>query len=70
MDLGRGAHLGWGLGLAATLSALAVASLFAFLAGGIVLNVLKEELPEERESRFWAFAVGAAGYAALLLATR
>ena len=36
---------------------------------GIVLNVLKEELPADRESRFVAFAAGAAGYAALLLAT-
>lgn len=40
---------------------------FAFLAGGMILNVLKEELPEERESRFTAFLSGAAGYAALLL---
>jgi hypothetical protein len=30
------------------------------------LNVLKEELPERRQSRFSAFAVGAAGYATLL----
>ena len=41
--------------------------LFAFLAGGIVLNVLKEELPRERKSRFWAFALGTVAYAALLL---
>jgi hypothetical protein len=34
----------------------------------MVLNVLKEELPEDRDSRFAAFAVGAGGYAALLLA--
>lgn len=39
----------------------------AFLGGGVVLNVLKEEVPSERQSRFWAFAAGAAGYAALLL---
>ena len=32
------------------------------------MNVLEEELPKERESRFWAFAVGVALYAALLLA--
>ena len=38
----------------------------AFLAGGIVLNVLKEELPERRQSRFWAFALGAVAYATLL----
>jgi len=41
--------------------------LFAFLAGAIVLNTIKEELLTERESRFWAFAAGAVGYASLLL---
>jgi hypothetical protein len=45
-----------------------VSLLLAFVAGGIVLNVLKEELPRERESRFWAFAFGAAFYSVLLLA--
>ena len=59
---------GWVIGVGIELSQAAIAVLFAFLAGGVVLNVLKEELPEERESRFWAFAVGALGYAALLLA--
>jgi hypothetical protein len=54
--------------LLAEIPEVAVAVLIAFLAGGVVLNVLKEELPEERESRFWAFALGAAFYAALLLA--
>lgn len=58
---------GWALGLATELPPLAVSALFAFLAGGVVLNVLKEELPEDRDSRFWAFGTGAAGYAALLL---
>lgn len=46
-------------------AALAVMS--AFLVGGIVLNVLKEEIPAERESKFLAFAGGLVGYAALLL---
>ena len=32
------------------------------------MNVLKEELPEERESRFWSFALGAAFYTVILLA--
>jgi hypothetical protein len=59
---------GWVIGSGTELSKAAIAVLFAFLAGGIVLNVLKEELPEERESRFWSFALGAGGYAALLLA--
>lgn len=62
--------LGFALGLGVQVSPLATSALFAFLAGGVILNVLKEELPEDRESRFWAFAAGAAGYAALLLATR
>ncbi|WP_205790245.1 hypothetical protein [Microvirga makkahensis] len=61
--------LGGSIGLATELPPLAIASLFAFLAGGVVLNVPKEELPEERESRFSAFALGTGAYAALLLAT-
>lgn len=59
---------GWAVGLLSEISEAALAVLFAFLAGGVVMNVLKEELPEERESRFWAFALGAALYAAVLLA--
>lgn len=60
--------VGWLLGSILTVRSLTVGALTAFLGGGVVLNVIKEELPAERESRFWAFAVGAAGYAALLLA--
>ncbi|RKD98249.1 hypothetical protein [Halopiger aswanensis] len=44
-----------------------VAVFVPFLSGGIILNVIKEELPSDRESRFWAFAAGAAVYAVLLL---
>jgi len=42
-------------------------ALFAFLAGGIILNTIKEELPEHRQSRFTSFALGSALYAGLLL---
>ncbi|HEV2092161.1 MAG TPA: hypothetical protein VGR18_03235 [Rubrobacter sp.] len=59
---------GWAVGLLFEISEAALAVLFAFLAGGVVMNVLKEELPEERESRFWVFALGAALYSAVLLA--
>lgn len=59
--------LGWVVGLTGEVSEAARAVLLAFLAGGVILNVLKEELPEERESRFWAFAIGAGAYTALLL---
>jgi hypothetical protein len=60
--------LGWAIGARSELSKAAIGLLFAFLAGGVILNVLKEELPEERQSRFWAFALGAGIYAVLLLA--
>jgi zinc transporter ZupT len=59
--------VGWAIGQGTQIHEAAIAVLFAFLAGGLVLNVLKEELPEDRESKFWAFALGAATYAALLV---
>ncbi len=59
---------GWVIGRATEVSEAAIAVIFAFIAGGIILNVVKEELPEERESRFWAFALGAAVYSALMVA--
>ncbi len=40
--------------------------IIAFIGGGVVLNVFKEELPGERRARFLPFAAGAAAYAALL----
>jgi hypothetical protein len=42
-------------------------ALAAFVAGGILVNVLKEELPAEKSIRFGVFALGAAGFTALLL---
>nr|WP_279604595.1 transposase [Methylobacterium sp. J-070] len=45
----------------------AIAALTAFLGGGVILSVLKDEVPSERQSRFWAFALGAAAYSALVL---
>ena len=59
--------VGYGIGLMTPIHELMLAVLFAFLAGGVILNVIKEELPEEQESLFWAFALGAALYTALLL---
>lgn len=59
--------VGWAIGYVVEVSEAAVALVMAFVGGGVVLNVLKEELPEERKSRFWAFALGASLYAILLL---
>jgi len=65
--LAVGILVGWMVGLYFEVSEAATAVLFGFLAGGVIMNVLKEELPEERESRFWAFALGAAAYVVVLL---
>jgi hypothetical protein len=62
------ALLGWAVGAVTEIPQVLVGFLFAFLAGGVVLNVLKEELPEDRQSNFGAFALGTAGYALILLA--
>ncbi|NHN58297.1 MULTISPECIES: hypothetical protein [Halorussus] len=65
--LAGGVIAGTVVGVATALTHAAVSALFAFLAGGVVLNVVKEELPEERNSNFWAFGAGAGAYAALLI---
>ena len=59
--------LGWLIGLALKLPEPLIAIIFALVAGGVVLNVLKEELPEEKKSSFFAFACGAFFYAVLML---
>lgn len=58
---------GWGLSLITVVDEAIIGLLVAFLSGGIILNALKEELPEERRSNFGAFCAGVASYAALLL---
>lgn len=59
--------VGWAVGAMSELPEAAITALIALLAGGVILNVLKEELPEERESRYTAFLLGGMAYAALLL---
>lgn len=58
---------GWGIGSLYKVEDLIISVLVGFLAGGIILNVLKEELPEERESSFLAFALGLISYSILLM---
>ena len=59
--------VGWFVGTQVMLPELLIGCLFAFLGGAIVLVVMKEELPEERESAFWPFLGGALLYAAVVL---
>lgn len=65
--LGAAVFAGFGAASATRLPDEALAVLLAFLAGGVILNVIKEEVPNERQSRFWAFAAGLIAYTALLL---
>ncbi len=59
--------VGWLVGVVAPLSEVAVARLFAVLAGGVVITSLRAELPDDREGRFWPFCFGAVIFAAVLL---
>lgn len=58
---------GWAIGIAVAIPPVVTAGILGFLAGGILLNTFKEELPPERESRFWIFCAGATVYSAVLL---
>lgn len=60
--------LGYGIGLWLRVPPIGFAMLSAFLAGAIILTTLKEELPDERQSRFLAFVTGIITYAILVLA--
>jgi hypothetical protein len=65
--LSAAVFLGLLVGFLVDVPGVVVSLMLAFLAGGVVLNVIKEELPEKRESRFWPFLVGVAGYTGILL---
>jgi zinc transporter ZupT len=59
--------VGWGLAVvAAPTSSLTVSLLVAFLAGSVLLNVFKEEIPSARRSSLPWFLAGLVSYAALL----
>lgn len=60
--------LGWALAVLWQPPVVLTAALLGVLSGGIILNVIKEELPREHEGRYRAFVLGVAGYTALLLA--
>lgn len=59
--------VGWAIGMAAPLPVGVMVVLFGFIAGGVIINSVRGELPAEGEGRFWPFLAGAAGYAVLLM---
>jgi zinc transporter ZupT len=58
---------GWTVGIAGITSDFVLPTLMGFLGGGVVVNSIKEELPEKGEGRVLPFVLGAFGYALLLL---
>jgi hypothetical protein len=50
--------LGWAIGQLVSLSGFTKAVCFAFLAGAIIINSIKEELPEDDKVRFMPFIMG------------
>jgi hypothetical protein len=65
--LAAGVVAGWLLAAGEVGSELWLPTLMGFIAGGVVLNSIKGELPEDGEARMLPFVAGAAGYALLLL---
>lgn len=59
--------VGWGIGIIFTVPTIISSALFAFLAGAIIVNSFKEELPEDKESNFGFFLTGSALYTILVL---
>ncbi|MGE4335911.1 MAG: hypothetical protein AB7E55_08055 [Pigmentiphaga sp.] len=59
---------GWAIGVFVEIPGFVMSVAIAFVAGGIILNALKEELPEEKRSRFWPFLLGAVLYATVVVA--
>ncbi|MEL6552294.1 MAG: hypothetical protein AAFQ63_02340, partial [Cyanobacteria bacterium J06621_11] len=57
---------GWCVGQATHFNEAAIAAIWALIAGGVIFNVLKEEMPEKPDSHFGLFTVGVAVYAVIL----
>jgi len=58
---------GWAVAALQLSSDLVIPTLMGLIAGGVVINSVKEELPEKGQGRFVPFVAGAFGYALLLL---
>lgn len=58
---------GWALGRVAPVGRATLGLPLAFIAGGVILNVMKEELPEDRNSQLLPFVGAGAAYAAILV---
>lgn len=60
--------LGWAVGCVVTISPAAIAMVNAFIAGGVIMNVIRHELPVNTPHSTGSFLFGAALYTAIILA--
>lgn len=57
------------LGQARVINEAGILMVWSFLAGSLILNVLKRELPEEKKTCFWSFCTGSIVFATLFLSS-
>lgn len=58
---------GWAIGAVVSIGPVVVASVTAFLIGGLLINAIKDELPPSRRAAFFPFLVGAGLSSAILI---
>ncbi|OIJ08851.1 hypothetical protein BKP35_17345 [Anaerobacillus arseniciselenatis] len=68
--LASGIFVGWGIGTSLQLSSVMQSLIFAFISGAMILNVLKNELPKERDAHFPTFAFAIISYTSVTLALK
>ena len=59
--------VGWCAGVVTAIPEQWLARIIGFVCGGVIMNTLVVELPEERGGRFWPFVFAAAAYALVLI---
>lgn len=59
--------IGWLIASTSPMPHAVISRLFAFVAGGVVMTSMNEELPGAEEGRFWWFLGGSGAYAIILL---
>ncbi|MFV8830068.1 hypothetical protein [Alkalihalobacterium sp. APHAB7] len=65
--LAFGILTGWGLAIWVTVSSVVQAFIYAFISGAMILNVLKNELPKERNAHFLSFSMAIVSYTSITL---
>jgi zinc transporter ZupT len=58
---------GWGIGATTRVNENTLALWFSFVAGAIVINAIREELPGSQHGRFWPFLAGSMIFVLIML---